>query len=252
MKTLATVLLISAISLGIFSQDQPSKYSFGVSFNSNLSDRAHFNVNPDYTYSQLLFNDHFKFGWTSGLFIQKQVSDRISLESGINFSNKGSATYTEWPFGDSLRDIVIDTEGKYAKDWSSKENNYYLDFPFTISYSLFKGPYLSYYLKIGLIADFYVAAEYIIKTNFNDGSQKTIHNRYDYQQLKKEFVVRRYNLSTLGAIGINYKVDHRFGIIFEPIFDINLFPLFRTDDQLVDLGTVRFYNLGLRVGIQFH
>lgn len=251
MKFLASVLLICTISLNIFCQDNTSKFSFGLSFNPHLSDRAHFNLSPAYEDSKY-FTDQFKLGWTTGVFFRIQIGSKLSLESGINYSNKGSASNDSWSFGDSINALIIAEYGKYPKEWSSKTNHYYIDIPFTLNYTIFKGHYFSYYTRLGFMTDFYIAVAGFQEVNYNDGSQETNYERYNYKQLKEDFSGRRFNLSALVAVGIEYDINNRFGIIFEPIFDMNIFPTYRPEDNLIGLWTERFYNIGIRFGFLMH
>ncbi|MHA1468470.1 MAG: hypothetical protein ACTSP6_10410 [Promethearchaeota archaeon] len=50
-----------------------------------------------------------------------------------------------------------------------------------------------------------------------------------------------------------YDINNRFGIIFEPIFDMNIFPSDKAlEDDPFGFWTVRFYNIGIRFGFIMH
>lgn len=253
MKFLASALIFCTISVNIYSQDNTSKFSFGLSFNPHLSDRAHYNLSPGYEDSKY-FTDQFKLGWTTGVFFRIQIGSKFSLESGMNYSNKGFASHDSWSFGDSISALLIAEYGKYPKEWSSKSNHYYIDIPFTLNYKIYEGHYFSYYTRLGFMTDFYIALAGIQKVNYNDGSQETNYERYNYKQLQEDFGGHtRFNLSAILAVGMEYDINNRFGIIFEPIFDMNIFPSYTApEDNPFGLWTERFYNIGIRFGFLMH
>jgi hypothetical protein len=252
MKFLASVLLFCTISLNIYSQDNTSKYSFGLSFNPHLSNRAHYNLSPAYEDSKY-FTDQFKLGWTTGVFFRIQIGSKFSLESGMNYSNKGSASHDSWSFGDSLSALLIAEYGKYPKEFFYKSNHYYIDIPFTLNYKIYEGHYFSYYTRLGFMTDFYIALAGFQEVNYNDGSQKTNYKRYSYKELHEDFSVHRFNLSAILAVGMEYDINNRLGIIFEPIFDMNIFPSDKAlDDDPFGFWTVRLYNIGIRFGVLMH
>src|SRR5687767_3453389 len=107
-----------------------------------------FNFSPDYSYRTLYKNDKQvsdslwsiakeledsinvpKFGYTGGLTVGYYITSRISLESGLQFSNKGYKT------------IPIET----IYDWKEPSivatnifNYYYLDIPLKVNYEFLK------------------------------------------------------------------------------------------------------------------
>jgi len=252
MKFIASVLLICTISLNIFCQDNTSKFSFGLSFNPHLSDRAHYNLSSAYEDSKY-FTDQFKLGWTTGVFFRIQIGSKFSLESGMNYSNKGFASHDRSIFGDSINALIMAEHGKYPKEISSKYNHYYIDIPLTLNYKIYEGQYFSYYTRLGFMTDFYIALAHFQEVNYNDGSQKTNHIRYSYKELQEVFDERRFNLSAILAVGMEYNINNRFGIIFEPIFDMNIFPSDKAlEDDPIGFWEVRLYNIGIRLGFLMH
>lgn len=253
MKFLASVLLFCTISLNIYSQDNTSKFSFGLSFNPHLSDRTHFKLSPTYEDSRY-FNDQFKLGWTAGVFFRIQMGSKFSLESGMNYSNKGFASHDRSIFGDSINALIMAVHGKYPKEISYKSNHYYIDIPLTLNYKIYEGHYFSYYTRLGFMTDFYIALAGFQEVNYNDGSQKTNYEYYSYKKLQEDFGGHtRFNLSAILAVGMEYDINNRFGIIFEPIFDMNIFPSYTApEDNPFGLWTERFYNIGIRFGFLMH
>ena len=252
MKFIASVLLICTISFNIFSQDSTSKFSFGLSFNPHLSDRAHFNLTPTYEDSKY-FNDQFKLGWTTGVFFRIQIGSKFSLESGMNYSNKGFVSHDSWSLSDSISALLIAENGKHPEDIFYKSNHYYIDIPFTLNYKIYEGQYFSYYTRLGFMTDFYIALAGFQEVNYSDGSQKTNYERYNYKQLQEDFSVSRFNLSAILAVGMEYDINNSFGIIFEPIFDMNIFPSDKAlEDDPFGFWTVRLYNIGIRFGFLMH
>jgi hypothetical protein len=237
MKTLTFTIILCFISLNILSQKNDSKYSLGLSFNPQLSDKI-----PGYLMSYV--DDYFKLSWTAGVHIRKQITDKFSLQSGMYLSNKGSACQHQFLMNDTIRDLLLASEGKYPEESYSVSNHYFIDIPLTLYYLLHNGRKLIYYTRFGLITNIYVAAEGFTKTDYNDGSQGVWYRHLNYWQLKEDYIVRMLNLSGCLALGVEHSINSNFGLFIEPNFDMSILPLYNSHST----NKSRYYNIGLRFG----
>jgi hypothetical protein len=241
MKTLTFALLICFVSLPVFSQENSTKVSMGFSFNPQLSDKI-----PGYLTRH--YDDHFKLSWTAGVFLKKQIADKFSIQSGMYLSNKGSAYQYQFLLNDTIRDLLLASEGKYPEESYSESNHYFIDIPLTLNYLLHKGRKLSYYSRFGLIGNIYVASEGFTKTDYNDGSQGVWYRHFNYWQLKEDFIVRMLNLSVCLALGVEHSINSNFGLFIEPNFDMSILPLYNSHSS----NKPRYYNIGLSFGFLIH
>lgn len=101
MKTLTFVLILCFVSLNILSQDNNSKFSFGLSFTPHLSDKMH-NISFGYEDSKEYFDDHFKLGWTTGGFINLTCYTRLGFITNFYVAAKG---YQEVNYNDGSQSI---------------------------------------------------------------------------------------------------------------------------------------------------
>jgi len=246
MKTLTFALIICCVSINIFSQDNDSKFSLGLSFTPQLSDKI-YRFPPGSENLKDYFDDHFKLGWTAGVLFRRQITDKFSLQSGMYLSNKGSASHYQFQLNDTIRDLLLAEEGKYPEESYSKCEDYFIDIPLTLNYILHNGREFSFYSRFGLITNIYVAAEGFYKTDFNDGSQSIRNMHLNHWQLKEDYIVRMFNLSGLLAIGIEYSINSNYGLFIEPNFDMNIFHLYDSHD-LLNIEKPRFYDIGISFG----
>lgn len=251
MKTLTFALIFCFVSLSILSQENNSKISLGLSFNPHLSDKT-YRLPPGYENLEDYFDDHFKLGWTTGVLARRQIADKYSLQSGIYLSNKGSANHYHFQLSDTIRDLLLAEEGRYPEETYSKSYDYFIDIPLTLNYILHNGRELSYYTRFGLITNIYVAFEGFYKTDFNDGSQSIRYMHLNHKQLKEDYIIKMINLSGVLVMGIEYSINSNFGLFIEPNFDMSIFPLYNSDDFLIEVEKPRYYNIGLSVGFLIH
>lgn len=245
MKNYITFIVFCLISTIIYSQSDSSRFSFGLSFNPHLSNKAH-NVSPDYEfYNEVVQYDKFKIGWTTGILAKFMITNNLSLESGLYYSNKGCAGHDPLHSLDSIRDVIIAREGKFPEDLFYKGNHYYIDIPLSIDYAIYRRENSTYYTKIGVITNYYILASGYVKINYDDGSQYINHGKHNYRYLKRNYQL--FNLSGLCAVGINYSINKTFAFLIEPNFDITFFPL-----GDIEIDKLRYYNIGIRCCFLMH
>ena len=76
-----TALLLTFLSFSAVAQAQPGNIQFGVNFSPEYSHRTPY-----------FFLDRSKMGFTTGINSIYQLNNRIALETGLQYSNKGYQT----------------------------------------------------------------------------------------------------------------------------------------------------------------
>jgi hypothetical protein len=197
------------------------------SINNRRSFSIGVNISPDYCYRTITnstntaFGSYIfesrnareiaKLGYTAGVDIMYTISKRLSIETGLQFSNKGySNKYVELTFGDPI-------DPRYGFTYSSGTVSQPVNFRFIYSY---------YYLDIPLRAIYSFGRN---KIRFVTGLgittnifliQKTIgvfDNGYEITS-KSTNSVRRINFSPTISLGGDYKINSRFNLRAEPTF----------------------------------
>ena len=119
------------------------------------------------------------FPITAGISARFYLMDRLSLNTGLNYTLYASKYYTLYNNG-------IGTEGK--------QQVHYLGIPLTIDYSIIKRKYFTFYIGAG------VSVDRCIKAHIGDII------------LKED----RFLFSFLGNLGLQYDITNYFGLYFEP------------------------------------
>lgn len=119
------------------------------------------------------------FPITAGISARFYLMDRLSLNTGLNYTLYASKYYTLYNNG-------IGTE--------EKQQVHYLGIPLTIDYSIIKRKYFTFYIGAG------VSVDRCIKAHIGDII------------LKED----RFLFSFLGNLGLQYDITNYFGLYFEP------------------------------------
>ena len=234
MRTLAAsiFLFISLISFAQESESlKESRFSMGLSFS------------PDYTYRTLialpssrvssgvisLRNDleSPRLGFTVGALVLMRLNERISLETGIKYSDKGEKI-------DDLQ-LTYATPDPSAPDKATFIYKYqYLDVPFKVNYSLTTGRF-EFFLSAGASLNLFVRSQSVARFSYAD--KEKIETTQDYVSLN------RFNISGIIGVGFNYELLPKLHLRFEPEFLHFLTPI--VPGSVIQLP----YALGANVGV---
>ncbi|MBK7173975.1 MAG: outer membrane beta-barrel protein [Bacteroidales bacterium] len=224
--------LLSLFPLFSFAQSESGfgKWSAGLRFA------------PEYAYRSLHATDGWNgmadyrdnmeipsFGYTTGACILYKVNDKLSFESGLNFSDRHySSTY---------RDIIFEVDEGIRK-FKSSSHFYYLSLPVKGTYNVYSGK-VKVYVAAAVYCDLFLVAKTVSFLKYDDGHVKKSSSRMDYD-------FSAFNMSgSLGA-GIELPVNDRISIRFEPNYRRSFFPI-------LDAPIREFeYSFGLDSGVIYH
>jgi len=158
-----------------------------------------------------------KFGYTTGLTFSWFISKRFTLETGAWFSNKGySLRYVEL-----LKDVGFPT----SYDKGNMRFIYgYLSLPLKLNINIITKP-LKVFVSAGMTADLCLYGKYRFLLYPASGGKEFFYQNMDEKG-------RTINLSALGSAGIEYEFLKHFSFRFEPMFMMNVMPVYTSDDKI--------------------
>lgn len=221
MKNIITILFIS-LSLSSIAQN-------GVIPNIKGERNLYigFNFSPDICYRTLTTSDTAaiinyivdhrnayevpKLGYTTGISIRLDLTNRISLESGINFSNKGyHYKWTDLYFGaqvDPRYGFNVDSTNAIVRA-KFCYRDFYIDVPLNAIY-YFGRKRMHFNLGIGLTTNVFIG-EYVVSTLEQANGKKERYRSSRYDDLA------RINLSPTIFFGATYNINDRIQLGIEP------------------------------------
>lgn len=228
MKLLTT---FSLILLSIFVLAQPKKnistkkLYIGVSFSPDYSYRRLHLSDDDYSFVDLRNKaESPRFGFTTGIVISYQTSNRFVLESGIQFSDKGDKhemVIDDFISFDDFGNIITGRDINnplIPEKHTSKYHYYFLGIPLKMNYYFLKKKNVGLFVSAGVSADYFINDKTTTKLEFKDRIEKnsTTHDSTDFNKV---------NIIGLVGFGIDYKVTNRIKFQLEPVFRYSFTPL---------------------------
>ncbi len=220
MKLLIYFLLF-ILTFNAFAQDnsQFNKFQFGI------------NVSPDYSFKTYRsFYERPKLGYTTGLNACYQLNRRISLETGLQYSNKGCQTETI--------DIVLNEPDPAVPNQAKYIYNlHFIDIP--LKANLYYGSGKSrFFTSIGLTTNFYI--------NETQTNIFTYPARRERESFITDADLRKVNFSPTLSFGFDYQINAQNHIRFEPTIRFALLNV--TDGaSLINLPSGKLFNAGLNI-----
>lgn len=221
------------LSISVKSQTEepkPKKFSFGVNFS------------PDYSYRRLVLeNDPWnfvdsrnkvdgpQFGFTTGILTDYKFSTRFSIETGIQFSDKGETfkmPIQEFGYPDPLT-------SEQPKKLFVKYHYYYLGVPLKLNYYFYQKR-IRMNVSAGVSTDFFLDAKSKTVMKFSDRTET-----YENDESGVDF----NNVNLIGLVGFGAETDlfQRIRIRVEPVFRYSLTPM--VDDLMKEY----LYSAGLNL-----
>jgi hypothetical protein len=196
--------------------------------NSNKKFSVGINFSPDYAYSILKSpetgevekddREYPRFGFTSGIVAKYKFLTRLTLESGLQFSNKGynlkvseqkKETYS---YGyNQLYNPSILIEA------TAKVQYYYLGIPLKINYYLVQKKF-NLYVSFGASADYYLDAKAKDVIEYSDRTEILRNNIYN-------FGLNKFNFVGLAGFGVESSLSKKLKIRIEPVFRYSFTPV---------------------------
>ncbi len=216
-------LLFSSIA---FSQEVPhtapattKKIQIGINFSSDYCDSKIVNSNGNSNLDGIVESFEKlqigKFGYSTGVNLSYNVSNRFGLEAGIQYSNKGFATEKmDLFFGDQIDPrygFTYDSiSGSTPSGAQSLYSYHYLDIPLR-AYWIVGEKRMKFIASLGVTTNILLKATQTFKIKYDNGDTevKTTEQSYDY---------RAINISPTASVGIVYRLSNSFDLRLEPTF----------------------------------
>jgi len=176
---------IPLILVVLFTQTLFSQINYGIKFGMNYSK---VNVDNNFTSIEVANYNSFKLGFHIGAVVRISISDKISVNAELLYSDKGSSN----------------NKGNDAEYYEF--NLYYLDFPLTLNYKVAKDLYLQLGIEPGFLSS----------SNFDDYYREGViqYNSFDLGALVgAEYFIRK--------IGIGMRYGHSIIPIFDKTYTFN-------------------------------
>jgi hypothetical protein len=152
-----------------------------------------------------------KFGYTTGFsFVYKPVG-RISLETGLLYSDKGERTKPETLIA-ANPDQLLPKQIEFIYSYN------YIDIPFKINY-LFLDKKFKLYVTAGLSTNIFLFQNTICIQEFEDGAIKKISSRNESSSFYK------INLAFLTGFAAEYEISNRLKLHLEPLYRRSITPI---------------------------
>ena len=216
-----------------------NKFSFGLSFSPDYTYRHLSMKNDEYNFVDLRNEtDDPRFGFTTGLVTKYKLRERLALESGIQFSDRGERIqkdYNDWTTPDE--NVIIDPDPGFPDKFKSSYHYYYLGVPVKLNYYFMNGK-TKMYASAGVAADYFVVGKNKVVIEFDNNTIKETNN------IDENF--NKVNIIGLVGVGIETNVSQRLTFRVEPTFRYSFTPV--VDGDLKGY----YYSAGINLVVLYH
>ncbi len=168
-----------------------------------------------------------RFGYTAGINVKYRFNNKIGIETGILYSDKGEKTKRT-----SFEDVP---SGQKVIYYTYKYHYHYLDIPLKVNYYFFTGK-VKLYVTAGISTNIFINK----KTTLLKGHDKT-----DWEKTNSKTTTgfNRFNFALLAGAGINYKISDKLNLKAEPMYSRSL-------TSIINAPVKEYlYSYGLSIGI---
>ncbi|PKP33115.1 MAG: hypothetical protein CVT99_01295 [Bacteroidetes bacterium HGW-Bacteroidetes-16] len=233
-KKIITIFILLSTCIGYGQTSDvisPGKIALGLNFS------------PDYSYRWLVAKPSFgwmkeirdstelpRLGFTTGLSLFYQLTERITLESGLQFADKGvkSTIYNDY-IAVNEDDPAIPPDGARFV-----YHDYYLELPIKINYIVLSGK-IQLFVAGGISLNYFLfhrTTTIIVGTN-----KKSSGSGFDGNA--------RFSVALLTSAGIDYNILKRTNLRLEPIFRGSLISNYEAPLKQYQ------YSLGINLGLYY-
>lgn len=179
-----------------------------------------------------------KYGFTSGVNILYQLLDRVGVEFGVLYNNKGEKMYSN-SSSSSTWTTPDGTSASYAiKETKSTLAYQYLEIPLKINVNLVNKNKLKLFPSLGCSMNVFMGKNTTTTFIYDDGhKEKNVSHEYEPKNIPTS------EFSLLVGVGVSYDLNQRLFLKLEPSFRTFIRPLV---DSPVS-GTL--YSVGANAGI---
>jgi hypothetical protein len=199
-------LLVTILSIPLFlqAQDTPkSRWSVAANFSTDINYRKLENTTDDPFYDEIKEESNTReknrMGYTGGVTLGYNITSKLSLSSGVQFSQKG---YHSKPIYLTYRSISGQTKNRTASYIRTYD---YIDVPLHLRYA-FGNRKLQFIAGAGLNLNILLDSR----------EERMIKEENFYQKLNTTKVNTPINLSPMVSVGVNYQLTPKINIMAEP------------------------------------
>jgi hypothetical protein len=231
------ILLISAVSAVAQEEHKPEvpKFAIGVNFSPSCAYRYLHITDEGSSSGKLikdLLNEYYKpkFGYTTGLDFSWFASRRLTLETGLWFSDKGFQS--KW----ISTETAVGQTNPYEKARLLFTSGY-LSVPLKLNFNIITTP-VTFFISAGMSADLLLYAKNKVFLVYESGEKETL-------TINERSGLRDLNVSYIGSLGVEYGFLKNFRVRLEPTFMMTILPVYS--------GEIKNYlwTLGGNVGIYY-
>ncbi|HXU27194.1 MAG TPA: outer membrane beta-barrel protein [Bacteroidia bacterium] len=240
-KLLALVFIITSVF--VYAQDSTktkkvSRFFIGVNFSPDYCFRTLKNTDGS-TISAIIYDhdnkiERAKFGFSSGINACYIITKHISVDLGVQYSNKGYQTEEQaliYPTPRSATIYNLPTSGKFVYRYN------YIDIPLKANF-IFGKKKLRLISSVGLTTNIFISETNSFVGKYSNGSSFKNSSTSTSGQTK-------VNLSPTVSCGIDYKVNSRMFFRIEPTFRYGVL-------STVDAPIAEYiWNAGLNISYYF-
>ena len=248
------LLLFIVFSLPVFTQNTAngskekgsSRLELGVNFSPDLCYRTLAIADESAVGAEIVFNDRnknevYKPGFTTGVSACYYFNDRLGIEAGMQFSDKGyNRKWYDLSFGSQLDPrfgFNGDTTNMAAK-MKLNYHNYYLDIPLSAMYVLGKGK-LKYEVRLGFAINLFIreSVTSVIEYTLGERERNTDVTAYPYEA---------FNISPFTGFGVIYKFNDNLSLSALPVFRYGALRIIKGEPL-----TAYLWNAGLGISFRY-
>jgi hypothetical protein len=173
------------------------------------------------------YYEELKYGFTSGISIRYELKNRLLIETGLQYSDKGyqRRDYVYLPSAPDSTLYII-----------NRENFKYLSIPLQFNTYFFKKK-IGIYSSFGISTDFLVDATHISKVKGSDKYKNVHKSQYDYNL---------FNVTPFIGLGVDFTISKNMNLQIEPTFRYSI--LKTIDEKPI---TSYLWNSGIRISLNF-
>jgi hypothetical protein len=210
------VFVFIITSVFVYAQDstktkKASRFFIGVNFSPDYCYRTIKHTDNSYL-SDFIYDtrnkiEQPKLGFTSGINVCYILTKHISLDLGLQYSNKGYQTKNEtliYPTPGSAATYNLPTSGRFVYRYN------YIDIPLKANF-VFGKKKLRLITSVGLTTNIFISETNSFIGKYSNGSSFRSSSTANYG-------LSRVNLSPLISCGIDYKINNKMFFRVEPTF----------------------------------
>lgn len=199
-----------------------NKWSVGFGFSPDVCYRTltFGGVAPDQRelFRKLNDNHRLKMGVTTGFQVKYNVNEKVSLESGVLYSNKGYSAY----FENLNTGNQVGPQGFTGPPGTARIRYIYkyVDVPFKLNYHVLVREKLTWYLTGGFVANSYLQFKNVSLVNF-PGEPRHVNTSFQHYE-----GLRPIDFSPFIGFGAMLNMGERTSLQLEPLFRHQVVPVY--------------------------